>query len=224
MKTWFFEYEYLDLLYIQIKIEMKYHEKFHPDSFYHIFNHAVGKENLFLSNDNYIFFLNRYEKYLSPVFKTFSYCLMPNHFHLLIQVRDEKSIRALANVSTAIEFDYHKFIMQKLSNFLNSYAKAFNKQNSRKGALFLDFTKRKEINDECYFTSVVNYIHQNPVLHGFCKTASEWNYSSYNSIMAINKKSRLERNVIFDWFGGIEKFIEFHQKNEFLDDEIDIEN
>lgn len=149
---------------------------------------------------------------------------MPNHFHLLIQVRDEKSIRALANVSTTIEFDYHKFIMQKLSNFLNSYAKAFNKQHSRKGALFLDFTKRKEINDEFYFARVVNYIHQNPVHHGFCKTASEWIYSSYNSIIAINKKSRLERNVIFDWFGGIEKFIEFHQKNKFIDDEIDIEN
>jgi hypothetical protein len=44
-------------MYIQIKIEMKYHEKFHPDNFYHIFNHAVGNENLFLSHDNYIFSL-----------------------------------------------------------------------------------------------------------------------------------------------------------------------
>lgn len=96
---------------------MKYHEKFHTDNFYHIFNHAVGNENLFLSQDNFIFFLNRYDKYLSQVFKTFAYCLMPNHFHILIQVRDEITIRQLAKIDAESEFDFHKFIMQKLSNF-----------------------------------------------------------------------------------------------------------
>lgn len=203
---------------------MKYHEKFHPDNFYHIFNHAVGNENLFLGHDNYIFFLTRYDKYLSQVFKTFSYCLMPNHFHILIQIRDEESIRKSANIGLEIEFDFHKFVMQKLSNFLNSYAKSFNKQNSRRGALFLDFTKRIAILNEFYFIRVVNYIHQNPVHHGFCKTANEWEYSSYNSILRLNKGSKLERNAVFDWFGGIERFIEFHQKNHFIDNEIDIEN
>lgn len=146
---------------------------------------------------------------------------MPNHFHILIQVRDEITIRQLAKIDAESEFDFHKFIMQKLSNFLNSYAKSFNKQNLRKGALFLDFTKRLEIKNEFYFTRVVNYIHQNPVHHGFCKTASEWSYSSYNSIITVDKSSKLERNAIFDWFGGIEMFVEFHQKNRFLDDEID---
>jgi len=63
---------------------------------------------------------------------------MPNHFHLLIQIRDENTIRISAN-NYDESFDFHKFIMQKLSNFLNSYAKAFNKQRNRKGALFLDF-------------------------------------------------------------------------------------
>ena len=68
---------------------------------------------------------------------------------------------------------------------------------------------------------MVNYIHQNLVHHSFCKTASEWSYSSYNSIITVDKSSKLERNAIFDWFGGIEMFVEFHQKNRFLDDEID---
>jgi putative transposase len=149
---------------------------------------------------------------------------MPNHFHILIQVRDEKTLKELAKIDNGSEFDFHKFIMQKLSNFLNSYAKSFNKQNSRKGALCLDFTKRIEITNEFYFTRVVNYIHQNPVNHGFCKTVSEWNYSSYNSIITLSKRSKLERSAIFDWFGGIERFVEFHQKNQFIDNEIDIEN
>jgi len=198
---------------------MKYFDKFHPANFYHIYNHAVGDENLFRIHDNFIFFLNRYNKYISPIAKTFSYCLMPNHFHILIQVRDEEEIRRLAK-NNHDEFDFHKFIMQQLSNFLNSYAKAFNKQHNRRGALFLDFTRRKEINDEFYFSRIINYIHQNPVHHGFCKSAADWEYSSYNSIISINKNTKLERNAVFDWFGGIEEFILFHQKEKFADFEI----
>ncbi|WP_443937735.1 hypothetical protein [Pedobacter sp. MW01-1-1] len=115
--------------------------------------------------------------------------------------------------NNASEFDFHKFIMQRLSNFLNSYAKAFNKQQNRQGALFLDYTRRKEIDNETYFTKLINYIHQNPVHHGFCKSADEWEYSSYNSIINLNKTTKIQRNSVFDWFGGIEKFIASH-KNE----------
>ena len=75
---------------------MKYFDKFHPDNFYHIFNHAVGKENLFKNHYNYIFFLSKFDKYISPIAKTFCYCLMPNHFHVLIQIRPENGIRELA--------------------------------------------------------------------------------------------------------------------------------
>jgi putative transposase len=195
---------------------MKYFDKFHPDNFYHIYNHAVGNENLFKKHDNFIFFLNRYNKYISPVAKTFSYCLMPNHFHILIQVRDEKTIRLLAK-NDDDEFDFHKFIMQQLSNFLNSYAKAFNKQHNRRGALFLDFTRRKEIKDEFYFSRLINYIHQNPVHHGFCKSPTDWDYSSYNTIISVNKNSKLERKAVFNWFGGVEEFIAFHKREGFID-------
>ena len=194
-------------------------ENFYPEKYYHIYNHAVGSDNLFKSDENYLFFLNRYDKYLSQVFKTYAYCLMPNHFHMLIQIRDEETIRNLFS-SGKVE-DLHKFIMQRLSNFLNSYSKASNKQQSRKGRLSIDFTKRKEITNEFYFTRVVNYIHQNPVHHGFCKEAKDWDYSSYNSIISVNKNSKLERNAIFDWFGGIEQFVTFHQENSFSDGDID---
>lgn len=120
---------------------MSIYQKFNPESFYHVYNHAVGTENLFKSHENYLFFLNKYDQHLSIVFKTFAYCLMPNHFHLLIQVRDEYTLSSLI-AKPEKEIDFHKFIMQKLSNFLNGYAKAFNKLHSRRGALFIDYTKR----------------------------------------------------------------------------------
>ncbi|KQR72302.1 hypothetical protein ASF92_03145 [Pedobacter sp. Leaf176] len=90
---------------------MKYLDKFHPDNFYHIFNHAVGKENLFNYHDNYIFFLSKFDDYVSPIAKTFCYCLMPNHFHILVQIRDEDIIRTLAKNNDE-SLDFHKFVLQ----------------------------------------------------------------------------------------------------------------
>ena len=54
------------------------------DNFYHIYNHAVGKENLFENEQNYLFFLQKFAEYFNPVVETFAYCLMPNHFHFII--------------------------------------------------------------------------------------------------------------------------------------------
>jgi len=67
-----------------------------PSRFYHIYNHANGSENIFRDAENYRFFLEKYELYISPVAETFAWCLMPNHFHLLIQIRDETTLLAKA--------------------------------------------------------------------------------------------------------------------------------
>ncbi|MDQ7948891.1 MAG: hypothetical protein REI78_11345 [Pedobacter sp.] len=202
---------------------MKFYDKFHPDGYYHLFNHAVGFDNLFRSHDNYLFFLARYEKYIYPVAKTFVYCLMPNHFHFLIQIRNEESIRQLAKVDQSVEFDFHRFMMQYLSNFLNSYAKAFNKQHKRKGALFIDFTKRIEIKNETYFNRIIHYIHLNPVHHGFVASVNDWKYSSYHSIIDPQGALKLEREAILEWFGGIAAFVEFHQTALLLEATYEIE-
>ena len=124
---------------------MKYFEKFHPNTFYHVFNHAVGFENLFRSRENFLYFLQRFNKYFQPVGNVYAYCLMPNHFHFLLQVKDTESLLLYANSKHNNEFDPHKLVMQQLSNCLNGYAKTYNKQYSRKGALFLDFTKRIKV-------------------------------------------------------------------------------
>jgi REP element-mobilizing transposase RayT len=67
------------------------------NTFYHIYNHANGFENLFLSDENYRFFLEKYFLFISPIADTYSYCLMPNHFHLLVKIKDEKEIIKLIN-------------------------------------------------------------------------------------------------------------------------------
>ena len=61
-----------------------YNEPLLPGQYYHIFNHAVGDENLFRQAANYLYFLERYGHYIFPIARTYAYCLMPNHFHILV--------------------------------------------------------------------------------------------------------------------------------------------
>src|SRR5258706_1273798 len=116
-----------------------------PGKFYHLYNHAIGDENLFRHRENYLYFLQQFRKYIAPVASTFAYILLPNHFHFFIRIKSEKELMehfhslrdpALAEVS---EIDFPKFVIQQFSNFMNGYVKAYNKMFLRKGALVLDF-------------------------------------------------------------------------------------
>lgn len=179
---------------------------FEENRFYHVVNHAVGSEELFRNDENYNFFLRKYAAHTNDVFETYAYCLMPNHFHLLIRVKPFEEICKLQNFTG----DVHKSVMQKVSNLLNSYAKAYNKSYDRKGALFIDYTKRFLVQDDRYFTAVINYIHQNPVNHGFVKKVSDWRHSSFHSFLS-DKPTKLMRKEVLEWFGGKDHFVEFHQ-------------
>ncbi|WP_339612080.1 hypothetical protein [uncultured Planktosalinus sp.] len=63
-----------------------------PESTYHIYNRANGNEQLFLSDDNYRYFLKKYDNYIAPIADTFCYCLMPNHFHFLVRIKRESEV------------------------------------------------------------------------------------------------------------------------------------
>jgi putative transposase len=152
----------------------KYHTSLFPDHTYHVFNRAVGNEKLFKTDDHYWYFLSKMAQHILPVADVFTYSLIPNHFHLLIRIRDEKMISSCFELKKKRTFNILKdskpdFIMEQFSNWLNGYSKAFNKQDNRKGALFLDYLKRSMVKNDSDFTSFVFYIHKNAVHHGLCK-------------------------------------------------------
>ncbi len=202
---------------------MLYRDQFEPERCYHVFNHAVHNNNLFLKDTNYAYFLQQLIKHTSPVCQLYAYCFMPNHFHLLLRIRDENTIvayyhqRKLAKDKNhqqldfdVSKFDFHDFVMQQFQNFCNGYAQAFNKMFDRKGALFLDYLKRKAVKDEGYFTKLIHYIHYNPVHHGFCKDLNDWLYTSYH-LFLDNRVTPLEREYVLKWFGDKENYKRFHQ-------------
>ncbi|MCQ9637463.1 transposase [Chryseobacterium sp. WG23] len=59
------------------------------DCFYHIYNRGINGENIFKSDRNYSFFLNKVVEFLIPTCDVYAYCLMPNHFHLLVKIKSD---------------------------------------------------------------------------------------------------------------------------------------
>jgi len=182
-----------------------------PEMVYHIWTHASGSENLFRSEENYHYFLQKYTQYIYPIAETYAYCLMPNHLHLMVKFRDANALKTLQGFETLEGLELSKKLSKQFSNLFNGYTKAYNKMYSRRGSLFIPRFKRKQIDTEDYFTSLIAYIHNNPVNHGFVKELSDWPYSSWNSYLS-ERSSRLARDVGLSWFGGLDEFIDFHLK------------
>ena len=62
------------------------------DMVYYVYSHANGSEDLFRTEENYFYFLQKYASYIYPIAETYAYCLMPNHFHAMIKIRSESEI------------------------------------------------------------------------------------------------------------------------------------
>jgi REP element-mobilizing transposase RayT len=163
---------------------------------YHIYNRGINSTPIFLSDENKSYFLKLCSKYLIEKVEVHSYCLMDNHFHLVIKIIEEE-----------------KIVTQAFSNLFNAYAKAFNKQNDRTGSLFEKHFKRIKIQDENYLRNIIQYVHLNPK-HHLDLNYKTYKYSSFQTIIS-DKQTNLARNEVLSYFDGIDNFIYCHDfKNE----------
>lgn len=196
-----------------------------PGNFYHVYNHANGREDIFIEERNYFFFLQLITKHVTPIAKLFAYSLMPNHFHLLVQLRTEEALalqfeqqlkikQALSQQSVPAIQQY-EFLTKKankaFSNLLNSYTQSFNKVYNRKGSLFMQNTKQQEVSDDNSLCKVVHYLHANPVHHRFVKRLDSWPHTSYK-IFLSTLPTKLERDYVLNVFGGLDQFIKYHEQ------------
>lgn len=185
-------------------------EKLDLGKFYHLYNKALGKELLFRNQHDYFFFLSKLKRFIIPVAEVYTYCLIPNHFHLLIKTRLEEDFSE--RIKTRSSESNRNLFHQSFSNFFNSYSKSYNKAHKRAGRLFLYPFKRILVDKEDYLLYLINYIHRNPIHHGLVKNFADWKYSSYNTILS-NKSTKIERSNILQLFGSINDFIVFHEQN-----------
>jgi putative transposase len=72
---------------------------FLPDLYYHFYNRGNNRQAVFMERDNYLYFLKGIKKYLLAHVDVLAYCLMPTHYHLLVQVRPESQTSEVLKTS-----------------------------------------------------------------------------------------------------------------------------
>lgn len=183
---------------------LKNKDKFEVCFNYRVYNRGNGESLIFFRNENYRYFLKLFDRYLSENLDLLAYCLLPNHFHLLVKVKGSDNFNNI-----------HERICENFRRLFISYSQAINKQQNRSGSLFQKHFKRIKIENETYFTRIILYIHLNPYKHGFSDNFQGYPFSSYRSLLS-DKPTKLNRNLVLDWFGGEQAFVEFHRQNKEL--------
>jgi putative transposase len=154
------------------------YKNFTEGEIYHVYNRGTGKMDIFLCDNDYRFFMARLNEYISlnsekdlthpnsykrkrflpGTFNIICYCLMPNHFHILIRQNTEVPISKL------------------IGRLATGYSIYFNKKYSRVGSLFQDQFKAVRIENDDQLRWVKHYILNNPIRAGIWKGDADYPY------------------------------------------------
>lgn len=154
-----------------------------PKTIYHVISRGNNKNDIFLDKKDYAVFLKQlFEIKSEKDFSLYAYCLMPNHFHLLIETIQEPLSK----------------IIQK---FLTQYAIYFNHQHDRSGHVFQGRYKALICEKEEYLFKLIQYIHVNPFRAGITKDLNNYVWSSHSIYMRKNKNKHLSLEGAFRRMG-----------------------
>ena len=188
-------------------------------NYYHIFNRGINRQPIFFREANYLYFLHLLEKYLTPYVSVLAYCLLPNHFHLVIKVKGEirlpawqEGIPSLSKDGIHITDDTQigKWVSHQFRRMFITYSMAINKQENRSGSLFDKNFKRLEITENEYLKYVVYYTHFNAEKHCLLEDFRKYKYSSFGALTSL-KTTKIDRDLVYEIFEGKDGFEEYHQ-------------
>jgi len=193
-----------------------------PDSYYHVYNRGVAKQDIFLDEQDYKTFLSYLKLYLTPIdlqgqslkaspsrqlknyfqeLKLLAYCLMPNHFHLFVFQKEDNS----------------------MADFLRSlgtkYSMYFNKKYKRVGHVFQGRYKAVMVINENQFIYLSKYIHRNPLDIMPTGTVLEgYKYSSYQNYLGKFNQAWVDKSEILSSFSKLSPEESYQQFVEEIDE------
>ncbi len=160
--------------------------------YYHVYNRDCNRLPIFFNDENYRFLT---QKFIDTIGKydidIFAYCLMPNHYHLLVRQNSDTSIS------------------KWLKTVFNGYSQAINKQENRKGTIFEGRAKKKEITNERHLMHLIRYFHYNPVQSGIVIKAEKWEFSDYSDWIGIRKSKLFNNHLLMRYFDNHESYKKF---------------
>jgi len=172
----------------------------YEDAFYHVMNRGRGRENTFLSDDDFKYFLYCIEQAsLRFNIEVHSYCLMTNHYHLLIKTPDANLGRAMKHIN-------------------GLYTQYFNRTHNTDGALFRGRYKAVLVDADNYLLHVSRYIHRNPIETStpLVNDLAKYKWSSYSAFIKSGATPKwLVRDFIFSLQGKKRKYVAYQQFVEF---------
>lgn len=172
-----------------------------PESFYHVYARGHSRSRIFLEEADYLYFLSLFERYLAPeevksryreLYPNFykkvdlqAYCLMPNHFHVLMYQRQPGNLSAF------------------MRSLMTSYSRYFNQKYKRSGPLFESRFRASLITNDAYLEHITRYIHLNP------RQWRTYEYSSLPYYLQQVEVSWLQPKRILNLFSSPAEYLKF---------------
>jgi putative transposase len=165
--------------------------EFKAGEYYHLYNRGNNFQPVFFERENYLFFLRQLRKYLRPdCAEVVAYCLMPNHYHLLIHLKTDD-------------------LPGMMQPFALSYTKAINERFGRVGALFQGRFKAIHVDREEYLLHLARYIHLNPVAAGLTRSPEEWEFSNYRDMLGFRHGTLAHSDIVMAQFPSSDHYRKF---------------
>ena len=166
--------------------------QFRAGHYYHLYNRGVDRQPIFFDEENWGYFIKRLRHYCIPdLIEIIAYCLMPNHYHILANLKDD-------NLSTKI-----------MQPFTVSYTKAVNRQQDRVGPVFQGAFKAKLVDKNEYLLHLSRYIHLNPVLAGIADNPATWTLSSYQDYVGLRNGTLSKPDIVLSQFPSRQAYAKF---------------
>jgi len=177
----------------------------YPNAWYHVMNRGRRSESIFSDNQDYEYFIDLLIE-TSELWNVHiaAYCLMKNHYHLLLQTPEGNISRCMRHLN-------------------GIYTQQFNRRHGYDGPIFRGRYKSILVSDDNYLLQLVRYIHKNPVKAGIVESIKEYPWSSYRGYLSFAKKwNWLFKDHIFEMItskkqGRLKDFIAFMKEDDSSD-------
>ncbi len=165
--------------------------KLNPDIYYHVYNRGFNKQTIFFEERDFNRFGSALDRYLHDekfqTIKILSYCLLPNHFHLLVIDEDKPGLLKpgirISDFFKSVQLSYAMYFNMKYGDSIKKGLKL---------PIFEGRFQAKEVTDDDYLHHLRNYIEFNAVKHGIVESPKDWQYSSYDEKNTDKKFLKLE--------------------------------
>jgi REP element-mobilizing transposase RayT len=165
--------------------------EFRAGEHYHLYNRGVNYQPIFFERENYSYFLKDWRRFVTDnAIAIVAYCLMPNHYHLLVKLGTDVP-------------------SQVLQPFLLSYSKWVNRRYARVGPLFQGPFQAVLVDRDEYLLHLSRYIHLNPVAARLVQHAGDWEFSSYREYIGLRAGTLPHPEIVLSQFASRDEYRSF---------------